>query len=322
MAMAPKYVEPTTEDLRTSSAASTNDSAGENLDSSNATSESSVVGQPSTLKADQKEAGKEDKQKEYIKKDVYHTKATGDTPEAPKLDYTDRVADYYRNGQYNLAGDLIMQPRSSNIFAKEDGVSNQASIRIYSIKDKKDYIPSYTKFILDAVQESHTERSQIVETFGDFYVFMFGERPPVYNFAGTLINSKSASWLQDFMFYYEMYLRGTKCVENNAVALITYGGRQVEGLIINTSNQTSAATEMGVPFQFSVIVFERRYYNFSPDMGYFVGEGNKQGVDEDFVKMLDKVAGKSGAGTSTKGISDAITSAKDVANGAPSSGLC
>jgi len=302
--------------------APTPDSTGGALPTSATTKPGGATNVPATPKETMKESQKEESKKDEPKPkgipvvDVYHTEATGDTPEKPQLSYTNRTADYYRNGIYDLDGNMTTLPRQYEPYEGNDA----ASIRIFGLKDNADMLPAYTKFILDSVQESHTERSQIVETFGDFYVFMFGERPPVYNFSGTLINAKNASWVTDFMFMYDMYLRGTRCVENNAITLVTYGGRQVEGLILSTSNQTSAAVEGGVPFQFSVVVFERRYYNFSPDMGYVMGKDDKLSVDKKFVDMLNKVAGKDGKGTSTEGLSTAIQATKSVTDGAPAKG--
>lgn len=286
----------------------------------NATSSTSKVRQGSTTKDLIKKAQEENKNKYVVKDSVYTTMATGDSPEEPKLSYTESVADYYRDGKIDETGNLLAYPRTIEPYEKEQ----PASIRIFGYDAKKantgkDLIPRYTKFILESVQETHTERSQIVETFGDFYVFMFGERPPVYNFTGTLINTKNASWLTDFMYMYEQYLRGTRCVENNAVSIITYGGRQVEGLILNTSNQTSAPTEAGVPFQFSVVVFERRFFNFSEDMGYFSNTAGTLFRDKKFIEMLNKTAGITGKGTSNQKVSDAHNGTDNVvARGAPS----
>lgn len=291
------------------------------VDAGSSLSPESPVRQPFTTKETFKMAWVEDKKKVVEKKDVYVTVSTGDLPTKPNLDYTDRVADYYRSGKESLNGDLEAYPRALEPYEQE----NVASIRVFGKPKGKaqsaDLIPAYSKFILDSVQESHTERSQIVETFGDFYVFMFGQRPPVYNFSGTLINAKNASWVTDFMYMYETYLRGTRCVDNNAVAIITYGGRQIEGLILNTSNQTAAATEAGVPFQFSIVVFERRYYNFSPDMGYSLDSKGVLGEDKNFIEALNKVAGKTGKGTSSPENSKAHGETASTVAGAPSTGI-
>lgn len=169
-----------------------------------------------------------------------------------------------------------------------------ASIRIVSERDKSDLIPSYTRFILESVQEAHSERQQIVETFGDFYVFLYGERPPIYNFGGTLINSKNANWVSDFMLMYERWLRGTRCAEMKARALLTYGGRQVEGYIINTSNQTAASSQEGVPFSFQLIVTSRKILGVSQEL---LSDSSIQ-ADPALVALVDKLGRPGAAGSS------------------------
>jgi hypothetical protein len=119
---------------------------------------------------------------------------------------------------------------------------------------------------------------------------------------------------------YETYLRGTRCVENNSVAIITYGGRQIEGLILNTSNQTMAATEAGVPFSFSIVVFERRYYNFSADTGYYLDKFGTTLEDASFITALEKTAGKEGKGTSSPDNDQAHGATSATMAGKPSTG--
>jgi len=179
-------------------------------------------------------------------------------------------ADFYRHGKQIVHTDETGKevvtyehwPRFIEEFDGEERHNDNAHIHIIGRKKggkiEMDLVPKYTKFLLTGVQESHQERSQIVETFGDFYVFFYGERPPVYTFSGTLVNSRDINWLADFMFYYENFLRGTKAVENEARAIVTYQGRQVEGFITQTSNVTSADSQNGVQFNFSIIVTLRR----------------------------------------------------------------
>jgi len=298
-----------------------NDAPTKYVETDASQSPDSALRQPYTPKEEFRLATAGTGEKAIQKKDVYYTVSTGDLPTAPNLDYTDRTLDYYRSGKTSIKGDLEEYPRSLEPYEKE----TVASIRVFGKPKGKttstDLIPAYTKFILDSVQESHTERSQIIETFGDFYVFMFGQRPPVYNFSGTLINAKNASWLTDFMYMYETYLRGSRCVDNNSVAIITYGGRQIEGLILNTSNQTMAATEAGVPFQFSIVVFERRYYNFSEDMGYSLNKLGEINYDSKFIEALEKTAGKTGKGTSNPDTDKAHGTTAETMGGAPSTGI-
>lgn len=241
----------------------------------------------------------------------------GFTPQ-PTVEVTDsrQMADYYRNGEFTLGAnqqmEVVQHPKT--LIEREE---ERASIRVYgrgtgkgasntgqNAKPERDFIPPYTKLILQSAQESRQERSQIVETFGDFYLFFFGQRPPVYSFTGTLINVKNVNWVADFEFYYDNYMRGTKCVENNARVIISYGGKQIEGYIIEMAMRTDAEVEIGVPVSFQVVVTKRNQTGFSDDFGIYTDAFGDESYDEDLRNLLDAVAGKEG-----KGLSDAETSA-------------
>lgn len=287
-----------------------------------ATSSTSLTNQGLSSRTAQKSANNVDKNKKSQKKDVYPTVAAGSSF-VPAVDPETYSADYYRFGKYVPAGTSYeIPPKRFDPFVND---KTPSSIRMIGQDQKRnspqDLIPAYTKFILESVQESHTERSQIVETFGDFYVFMFGERPPIYNFTGQLINTKTSNWVVDFMFMYNEYLRGTRCVERNAKLYLTYGGRQISGLMLNIATSTNAATEGGVGVQFSVVVFERTFYNFSEDMGYFTSDNETISKDENLTKVISGIAGKEGKGSSAPGINDAINAANTHINGSSSTGL-
>ena len=255
-----------------------------------------------TSKAQKKAAASPEKEALVENTSVFPAEGFAEHPtyKEPEL----RSADYYRYGKVKGSeekqGDATVSqsiiyeipPKLIDEFGDSENGSDkyqEASIRmIGKVKNSdkgRDLIAPYTKFILENVQEAHTERSQIVQTFGDFYVFMFGENPPVYNYSGTLFNSKSANWLADFMFLYENYLRGTKCVENRARIILTYAGRQVEGFILGTSNVTNATTDKGAAFSFQMVITDRKILQKSADFGKaFVGASfNKRG---EFIALL------------------------------------
>lgn len=286
------------------------------------TSADSAINQAgSPIKALLKLANKADKKTYISKRDIYPVVSPGSAlVQYPSS--TEYSADYYRFGLYNPLESKWEVPKKEFVPIVNDKVPS--SIRVIGkpsdTNKTGDLIPAYTKFILESVQESHTERSQIVETFGDFYVFMFGERPPVYNFTGQLVNSKNTNWVTDFMYMYNEFLRGTRCVERNARILLTYGGRQIEGLMLNTSSQTNAAVDGAVSFGFSVVVFERKYYNFSQDMGFFTSDQSHYEEDSTFRKALGIIAPPDGKGTSKKGISDMVNEAAGVAKGGSAAG--
>lgn len=263
--------------------------------------------------------------KEVEKKELFPTVATGSVPTAPVSEPFEQVADYYRFGKFAAGADsqYEIQPRTF-----DDPAENQkpASIRLYGQrpKDKKpsDLLPAYTKFFIESVQEAHVERSQIVETFGNFYVFMFGERPPVYSFSGKLMNSRNANWVSDLMFMYQTYLRGTKCVELNARLILTYGGRQIEGLMLNVSTATQSTVEGSVEFSFQVVVFDRKFLGFSDDFGFATSDNQNLKADDQFLRMLNQVTGgSSGAGSSTPGVSAAQSAVRQTMAGLPAVGL-
>jgi len=240
------------------------------------------------------------------------------------------MADFYREGKYKTeAGGLVTQEILPKSIDPWDGVT--ASIRVFGFKPKggqagtvnagkdvdHELVPAYTKFILESVTEQHNERSQIVETFGDFYVFLFGERPPMYQFQGTLINTRNVNWVSDFKFYYDNYLRGTKCVENSARLLLTYGGRQIEGFMLGMTTATDAGLEAGVKVSFPVVVTRKTFLGFSDDFGSLVVGGNVM-KDTTFTALLDKIAGKTGKGSSDPGASNAAGAALSAVTGGSS----
>jgi hypothetical protein len=219
---------------------------------------------------------------------------------------TERGADFYRYGQARVrtddgfddlaAGDInptSLQPSGVGFGLMprriEEFEDQEASIRIVGpkkgSKEEVDLIPPYTKFFLQSTQESSQERSQIVETFGDFYVFMFGKRPEITTFSGTLLNAKNASWYNDFKFMYQNFLRGTKCVENNARIVLTFGGTQVEGLMLNASKGRNAEIEHGVQFSFQLLILDETFINFSNDFGLVVSDG-KIAQSRSFLDLL------------------------------------
>ncbi len=223
------------------------------------------------------------------------------------------MADYYREGKLSESGSYSIVPAMSSDFA-----GTRASIRMYSAGTpagkpvEDEMIPPYTKFILESVQESHAERTQVVETFGDFYVFMFGERPPTYTFSGVLINTRNANWVSDFMYYYETHLRGSKCLERQAKLVLTYGGRQVEGYMLNIGHVTNAANEGAVSLSFSIIVTARNYLGFSNDFGVTMGTDGAYKTDASYEKLARsaKEAAEAGAGTSDRAVSASFSKAK------------
>lgn len=301
--------------------AATTDARQQELSDASTADDSPLKQEPTTREGMNNALDEERKVIKIKKVNIYPTVAAG-TPQTPPNSPGNRGADYYRNGKFYGSGDARGYEVRPREFLPIDVKDSPASIRVYGrgkgdgeqLGEMRDLIPAYSKFIVEAVSESRTERSQIVETFGDFYVFMFGERPSVQNFSCQLINGSNINWVHDFMFMYDTYLRGTRCVEQNASALVTYGGKQISGLITNCSAQINAAVEGAVAMSFSVIVFERNYFFYSPDVGVYTNASGDYLQDGNLTKLLDTIANPEGRGTSDANVSAANAAVKQIMN--------
>lgn len=125
----------------------------------------------------------------------------------------------------------------------------------------------YSNFLLQQVNEERMEKQQILETFGEPYIFLFGERARMMTFSGVLINTFDFNWEAEWWENYDKLLRGTKCVENDARVFISYDETLVSGYIIATSSSKAAQERNQVQFQFTM--FLTGYSNFSN-----VGDGS------------------------------------------------
>lgn len=131
----------------------------------------------------------------------------------------------------------------------------------------------YSNFLLQQVQEDRMEKQQILETFGESYIFLFGQRARVITFQGILANTFDFNWEAEWWHNYEEYLRGTRCVENDARVYISYDNTLVGGYIISTSSAKDTMNKNHVSFTFQLFV--TYYGNFSSigDPSAFSGDG-------------------------------------------------
>lgn len=197
-----------------------------------------------------------------------------------------KFPDYYRNGRTRIItrvinGETFEVPVYDPIpkILSDRSEPLLASIRLFDPKKIKDYgpnsqavgesflIPEFSKFFLEGVSESHSERSQIVQTFNDWYVYFYGQTPPVYQFSGHLLNGANYNWKNEFMYLYENFWRGTKAVELGAKVAITYDYQQVQGYILNINTNLNALTDKAAPFTFNMLVTKRLIFNGTADDG-------------------------------------------------------
>jgi len=116
----------------------------------------------------------------------------------------------------------------------------------------------YTNFILQSVQEERMEKHQIVETFGDAYIFFFGESPRFLNVSAILVNTHDFNWLAEWWHNYENYLRGTKLVELGARCYLFYDDNVIEGYILGAQASTLAEQPYQVSLNFRFFITKYR----------------------------------------------------------------
>lgn len=197
-----------------------------------------------------------------------------------------KLPDYFRNGRMlqktiTTPGGGTSQVRAFEPIANQmDAISDNyagvlASIRLIDPKQVKStkpstnnpragqLVPEFSKFFLESVREAHNEKFQLVETFNDFYVYFYGEKPPIYTFSGTLLNLLNYNWKNEFMYFYENFWRGTKAVELGARVFLTYDYQQVQGYILSINTNVNSLTDKAAQFSFSVLVTKRLFFNGS-----------------------------------------------------------
>jgi hypothetical protein len=124
----------------------------------------------------------------------------------------------------------------------------------------KGRVNTYADFVLQSISEERTEKNQIIETFGDSFVFFFGERPRMLNVSGILVNTDDFGWRSQFMYNYENFLRGSKLVQRNARMFLAWDTIVVEGYPINVAASEDSNNPYTVNFQMQV--FLTNYQDF------------------------------------------------------------
>ncbi len=125
---------------------------------------------------------------------------------------------------------------------------------IVTSRDGIAYTTQYSNFLIQTVQEDRREKQQIVETFGDAYIFFFGEAPRLLNVQGLLLNTADFNWRAEWWENYERYFRGTRCVEYGARIFLFYDDIIAEGYILSANAVDNAAQPEVIPLNFQMFV--------------------------------------------------------------------
>jgi hypothetical protein len=119
----------------------------------------------------------------------------------------------------------------------------------------------WTNFFVQSVSEERHEKQQIVETFGESFIFFFGEAPRMVSVQGLLLNTADFNWRAEFWENYERFFRGTRLVERGARLYLIYDDIIVEGYM--TAANATENTNLPQVINFSFQMFVTGYTNIS-----------------------------------------------------------
>lgn len=119
----------------------------------------------------------------------------------------------------------------------------------------------YSNFIIQSVQEARMEKHQIVDTFGESYIYFFGEAPRFLDVTAILVDSLDFNWAAEFWENYNRFFRGTRLVEMGARCYMFYEDNIVEGYMLNAQAVKTADTRLYV--QLSFRLYLTNYSNIS-----------------------------------------------------------
>lgn len=113
----------------------------------------------------------------------------------------------------------------------------------------------YIDFLLTAAMEIFDEKVQVVDVLSDNFVqYFFGERPPIFQYRGKLLNTKQDDWRNAFSVIYNSIIRGTQLARRRRLVTLTYDNVAVTGTIIGMNQTLSAELEMAADFSIKFLV--------------------------------------------------------------------
>lgn len=146
--------------------------------------------------------------------------------------------------------------------------ANGTSIQLFDAADKSNTGKGIrnSNFLIQSVTEQRAEKQQIILTFGEPYIFFFGEQPRMINVSGILLNTEDFNWRAEWWANYDSYLRGTQCVRQKTRVYLSWDDIIVEGYVTQANAAEDASNRNLV--QFSFAMFLTNYQNIST-----IGEG-------------------------------------------------
>jgi hypothetical protein len=174
-----------------------------------------------------------------------------------------------------------------------------------------------SNFVIQSLNTTRTEKMQIIETFGEDFVFFFGERPIQVTGTGVLLKTADFGWRNEFLLNYEANLRGTKLVENKARMLLAYDGILLSGYLTQLAVSESSQSPYHVTMNFGMLVLSM---HLPPTTGSTVFpkasfRGDNRVVIDDLPNIaLQRLREENSQGTSARTLHDFLDSTSLMSN--------
>ena len=112
----------------------------------------------------------------------------------------------------------------------------------------------YDKFLITSVGSQFTEKTQIVEVFGDNeVVYYFGREPLIFSIGGVLVDSPDNNWFVNWLKMYSDFLRGTQLAKNYELLKLVLPNMALTGTITGFSFQQSSERDTDIAFTFQFL---------------------------------------------------------------------
>jgi len=118
----------------------------------------------------------------------------------------------------------------------------------------------FSKFILESVSFSSSEKAQITETLDEYIVSFRGSQPTMLEMRGSLLNDYNNDWLTDFIKFYDAYRASSVSqrsdVKNRLVSVL-FENFQFSGYLYSFGVSMQAMMSTRVPFTLVMLVSNR-----------------------------------------------------------------
>lgn len=144
----------------------------------------------------------------------------------------------------------------------DDGFSLNQALKIRKdtkstiyLQNKKgeDIVQPIRNFFLQSIQGRIAERAQIMETYDGLDVIFLGKKAIQLNMSAVLYNTENLNWRDQWMWYWDNYLRGTKVAQRKAQEIITTDNLLINGVFLSYDFQETGEQQNSIGISISMI---------------------------------------------------------------------